>query len=386
MTGAADTKLQQRKRSDFLFLEELGEGSFSTVHLATEKSSSRKFAVKVCYKQQIIREKRVQQIFREKEILLMLSTKENAHPFIVQLLCTFQDHDSLYFVLTLATRKDLLKKIREHKKNPLTVAQCRFVTAELLSAMSHMHSFHVVHRDIKPENILIKEDGHIMLSDFGCAKRLDAPAATLAQPTPPPPPTKPEGDKDEEDTESGAEDDAVANGSSGPKQRKSSFVGTSHYVSPEVLNGKEVQQACDYWAFAVVLFEMLTNGRRPFSDISEYLIYKRILKLLYSFNDDFAPGSEDAKQLISSILLLEPEKRLGSVERGGALPVKQHKFFADVDWSNLPKQPSPFFYQRNTFFTNSLSSCNQRVQTTTPCYSTLSKARKNRADPRIPTT
>lgn len=331
MTGAIaaasnDQKAQPRKRADFLFLEELGEGSFSTVHLATEKATARKFAVKVCYKQQIMREKRVHQIFREKEILLMLSTKENAHPFIVQLLCTFQDHDSLYFVLTLATRKDLLRKIREHKNKPLTVAQCKFVASELLSAMSHMHSFKVVHRDIKPENILIKDDGHIMLSDFGCAKKLDEPQNT-----------KPPADGKSVPNTGG--DNAMSNGDA-PRPRKSSFVGTSHYVSPEVLNGKEVQQACDYWAFGVVLFEMLSNGRRPFSDVSEYLIYQRVLKLLYSFDDDFPADSQNAKELITALLVLDPAKRLGSVEMGGAATVKEHNFFANVDWSNLPKQRS----------------------------------------------
>lgn len=52
-------ELRLLKRNDFLFLEELGEGSFSTVFLASEKKTKRKFAIKVCYKSQIIREKKV---------------------------------------------------------------------------------------------------------------------------------------------------------------------------------------------------------------------------------------------------------------------------------------------------------------------------------------
>ena len=48
-----------RSRADFLLLEELGEGSFSTVHLGVERATSRRFAVKVCHKQRILREKKV---------------------------------------------------------------------------------------------------------------------------------------------------------------------------------------------------------------------------------------------------------------------------------------------------------------------------------------
>ena len=48
-----------RSRDDFLFLEELGEGSFSSVHLVSEKNSSKKYALKQCYKSQILREKKV---------------------------------------------------------------------------------------------------------------------------------------------------------------------------------------------------------------------------------------------------------------------------------------------------------------------------------------
>lgn len=52
-------ELRLLERKDFLFLEELGEGSFSTVFLASEKNTKKKFAIKVCFKAQIIREKKV---------------------------------------------------------------------------------------------------------------------------------------------------------------------------------------------------------------------------------------------------------------------------------------------------------------------------------------
>lgn len=76
---------------------------------------------------------KVKQIFREKEILILLSTKENTHPLIIHLFCTFQDTDSLYFVMTLAPCKDLLTKIKKLKN--FTSQQAQFVAGEILLAL-----------------------------------------------------------------------------------------------------------------------------------------------------------------------------------------------------------------------------------------------------------
>jgi serine/threonine protein kinase len=76
----------------------------------------------------------VQQIFRERDILRLLSTPENSSPFIVTLYCTFQDQDSLYFVLTLAGKKDLLSRLKS-LGGRFTIAQTQFVMAQLWSAI-----------------------------------------------------------------------------------------------------------------------------------------------------------------------------------------------------------------------------------------------------------
>ena len=96
----------------------------------------------------------------------------------------------------------------------------------------------------------------------------------------------------------------------------------------------------NFRAFGVILFELLT-GKRPFSDESEYLLYKRILRLDYTFPDDFT--SEEARQLITQLLVICPEERLGSIEKGGALRIREEPFFAGMDWTNLAQQKSPLF-------------------------------------------
>ncbi|KHN77411.1 3-phosphoinositide-dependent protein kinase 1 [Toxocara canis] len=309
VTSGSAEKRVHKCRADFIFLDELGEGSFSTVSRAREKSTDREFAIKVCYKKMIIRERKVHQIYREKEAMAILSRKENYHPFIVQIYCTFQDRDSLYIVMTLAKGGELLKKLKKYKKFDVDTA--RFYTSEIVSALSHMHTLNIVHRDLKPENILLAETGHILISDFGSARITDTE------------PLKPEPEIDNESVRR--------------RKRLGSFVGTAQYVSPEVLNGEVVEQACDYWALGVILYQLLT-GHHAFHDESEYLIYRKISRASYDVPEDMPLV---ARNLIAKLLVVDVSKRLGSVESGGAEAVKSDEFFEGVPWDNLESVQPP---------------------------------------------
>uniref|UniRef100_A0A7E4V6U5 non-specific serine/threonine protein kinase n=1 Tax=Panagrellus redivivus TaxID=6233 RepID=A0A7E4V6U5_PANRE len=305
-----------KTKADFLFLEELGEGSYSTVYLGSDRNTHTRFAIKVCSKAQIMREKKIQQIFREKECLQKLSRPESYHPFIVRLYCTFQDNESLYFVLSLASRQDLLGVLKKKKK--LTVEEARFTTSEIVAALTHIHAHGIIHRDVKPENLLISQSGHIVLSDFGCAKMLEPTTPEPAPPTPAPSSEAPDGP---------------------PRTgRRCSFVGTAHYVSPEVLNNKIIHEGVDYWALGCIVFQLLA-GDRPFNDVSEYFIFKRITSLRYEFPADFPDAN--AKSLIESLLLIDPDDRLGTRAKGGFSGFKEHPFFEGVDWKGLPDSVSP---------------------------------------------
>uniref|UniRef100_A0A183CFT2 non-specific serine/threonine protein kinase n=1 Tax=Globodera pallida TaxID=36090 RepID=A0A183CFT2_GLOPA len=300
-----------RTKADFLFLSELGE----------ERQTSRKFAVKICLKKKIMQEKKVQQIFRERDALRLLSTPANASPFVVRLFCTFQDRESLYFVLSLAEKRDLLARLKALRR--FSVRQCQFAMAELLLALEHIHALGVIHRDVKPENILLREDGHILLSDFGCAKQKQSVEHGAEV----------EHGKEEQMTSTDKEQKRAL-------KRRCSFVGTGAYVSPEVLNGEEVTGACDWWAFGVILFELLA-GRRPFSGASEYFLFRQVLALSYEFPDDFPCDS--SRQLVQALLVLVPAQRMGSDAMGGAVPIRHHPFYNSTDWDSIGKRKSPLF-------------------------------------------
>ncbi|PIO72290.1 hypothetical protein TELCIR_05785 [Teladorsagia circumcincta] len=119
--------------------------------------------------------------------------------------------------------------------------------------------------------------------------------------------------------------------------RRTSFVGTAQYVSPEVLEGEPVSPATDLWAFGVVIYQFLT-GKHAFHDESEYLMYKRIQKLLYTYPVDFP---NIVKDLIDRLLVIKPENRLGAEKTGGPEAIRSHKFFDGVDWNDLINSEPP---------------------------------------------
>ena len=91
--GSPREKKMEKRASDFKFFGTLGEGSFSTVYLAREVESDREWAIKVCNKALIRKEKKVEYVMREKECLIQLSHRP--HPFFISLYCTFHDDTRL---------------------------------------------------------------------------------------------------------------------------------------------------------------------------------------------------------------------------------------------------------------------------------------------------
>ncbi|VIO89355.1 Protein kinase domain containing protein [Brugia malayi] len=306
LSGSEEKLKEMRTRSDFIFLNEIGEGSFSTVYHVRERSTGRELAAKVCFKKQIIREKKIDYIFREKEALIRLSNSDGKHPFLAQVMCTFQDIENLYIIMTLAKKGDLLKLMRK-SGGRFDLNLTRFYASEIVVALDHIHSLKIIHRDLKPENILISETGHILVSDFGSAKILDRAKPTRQM-------NRPESQK-----------------------RRGSFVGTAQFVSPEVLKGEPVQQACDYWALGAIIYQMLT-GKHAFHDICEYLIYRRVMNATYKIPDNFP---EVAASIVRKFLVVKVRDRLGSVESGGAEAVRKEPFFNDIQWDRITEIEVP---------------------------------------------
>jgi len=299
--GGGSQNQRKKEEKDFFFGRIIGEGSFSQVYLARDVSSGKEVAIKVCKKAHIIREKKQDAIMREKQVMLILTDPNKwstVTPFFVRLFATFHNADSLYFVLSLAKRGDMLKFIKKMAAQEVDVTQ--FYAAELVQALEHLHSLKIVHRDLKPENILLSSTMHILLTDFGSAKLMS--------------------------------DNTGVDETDGPVVgRRNSFVGTAQYVSPEILTNSGSTQASDLWALGCILYQMVT-GMPPFIAQSEYLIFQKIQALDYSFPEGF---DSHAKDLVTKLLVKDSSERLGVLDKVGYPSIKQHSFFNNIEFDSL---------------------------------------------------
>lgn len=310
----------KRTPRDFIFGEVLGEGSYSTVlkawdirdcpgiensprpsalqAVAGQTSSDigaekQAYAIKMLDKVHILREKKQKYVGIEKEALSLLVHR----PGIITLYWTFQDRESLYFVLELAPRGELLQYIQQY--GSLDMESATHYAAQLADAIDGIHSVGVIHRDIKPENVLLGEDMRIRITDFGSARIVhNSPV------------------------------EAPGN------ERASSFVGTADYVSPELLGEKMAGPPSDWWAFGCVVFQMLV-GKAPFKATNEYQTFQRIIRRSFEYPPELP---QLAREFIDPLLALDP------MERPTASRIKGHPFFAGVNfttlWSDVPPRMS----------------------------------------------
>ncbi|CAO1627954.1 unnamed protein product [Sympodiomycopsis kandeliae] len=338
-----------RNKEDFEFGDVLGEGSYSTVIMAWDllsnpaaigngprpkatvtpaaamagestsdawiRDNMKAYAIKVLDKIHILKERKQKYVGVEKEALSLLIR----HPGVVTLYWTFQDAESLYFVLELAGKGELLTYIK--KLGSFDEATTRFYAAQVCETIAGMHKAGVIHRDIKPENILLDNNMRVKITDFGSAKIV--PSAERRAAAADSGDVKKVQELQEKDTKE--------------RSRASSFVGTAEYVSPELLTEKAASEASDFWAFGCVLFQMLA-GRPAFKANSEYQTFQKIIKRDIDFPVQL---SETARDLLDRLLVLDPAERLGSGPNG-VEEIKSHPFFKGMSWGDeLWKMPVP---------------------------------------------
>lgn len=274
----------------------------------------------MCAKEQIIKEKKQEYIKREREVMNVMT----GCPGFVSLYFTFQDATRLYFGMTYAKNGDLLPHI--NKVGSFDKEATRFYAAELVLALENMHKRGVVHRDLKPENVLLDENMHTLIADFGSAKMMEGSVAPV------------------EATESSVGElnggQPEAKNPRYQRGRKNSFVGTAQYVSPEILKGQPSSAAVDLWALGCIIYQMV-SGLPPFRGGSEYLIFQSILKQELTFPEGF---DEEAKDLVQRLLVLDPCQRIGAKDRNRYDSIRSHPFFKGCDWDGLHEQEPPKIY------------------------------------------
>ena len=275
----------------------LGVGTFGKVWLVNNKKTGKAYALKMLNKREIIGHHQVEGVIREKNIMSSIK-----HPFVVNLVCTFQDDRSLYMLIELVQGGELFSVIHTETRDGIPNANARFYAACILESLAHLHHRHITYRDLKPENILIDSRGYCVLVDLGFAKIVMDKTYTLC--------------------------------------------GTPEYLAPEIILSKGHDKGVDYWAFGVLIYEMLV-GRSPFYSYGtdQVSLFKRIVQVKYSF----PPGgivNEVAQDLIQRLIVRRQSNRFGCLARGD-MDIRDHSWFSVIDTEQLlqKKIPAPWIPQ-----------------------------------------
>ena len=149
--------------NDFELIKTLGTGTFGRVYLCRINGSDNYYAMKVLRKLDVMRLKQVEHVNSERSILSMAK-----FPFIVTLLCTFQDASNVFMLEEYIMGGEMFSHLRRAGRFPNDTA--KFYAAQITLALSYLHSHDIIYRDLKPENLLLDKQGNVKLTDFGFAK------------------------------------------------------------------------------------------------------------------------------------------------------------------------------------------------------------------------
>ena len=238
-------------------------------------------------KVKIIDKKSEKSIIGERDFLSKLK-----HPFIINMICAFQDYENLYLLMEFFSGGDL--RYQFNSDHTFTENEIKFFISCLLLSLEYIHSNNIIHRDIKPENLVFDGKGYLHLTDFGIAKIIN-------------------------------------------EQNISDTSGTPGYMAPEVIQGKNHSFPVDFFAIGVIGYELLI-GHRPYRGKNR----KEIKKMMSLGEEDILIKEEDNKDnewssqcinFINRCLRKNVEMRLGY--HFGIKELKAHNWFNDLDWKKL---------------------------------------------------
>jgi protein kinase A len=289
--AGSDKKGPDIRFKDLVKFRILGVGTFGKVWLVSHKRTLTPYALKILGKREVIGHHQVEGVMREKE--LMQAVK---HPFVVNLVTTFQDERNLYMLIGLVQGGELFSIIHTEVRDGIPNGNSRFYAACILESLAALHRRDICYRDLKPENVLIDRRGYCVLVDLGFAKVVTDKTFTLC--------------------------------------------GTPEYLSPEIILSKGHDKGADYWALGVLIYEMLV-GFSPFysHDMDQVGLFKRIVGVKYHFPHGNVV-QDVTKNLIHRLLQRRPADRLGCLA-GGDQDIRDHPWFHIINTQKLLNRQIP---------------------------------------------
>ena len=266
-------------------ISEIGKGGNAKVFEVRNKKTKDIRACKYLSKKDI-KESDLQKFRREIKILM-----KTDHPNIIKLYEVYETKKKLYLIMEKCNGGELFDKIisRISSGQMYSEKTAAYLILQIMSAVDYCHKNGICHRDLKPENILFlnkgnEENNPIKVIDFGLSQII--------------------GEK---------------------KEKLKSKVGTAYYVPPEILIG-EYSQKCDVWSVGIIICILLT-GEPPFNGNNDLEIYNKIKNFEYYFSEKWKYISDEAKDLVSHMLV--PENI-----RYDASEVLAHPWFKKIEENN----------------------------------------------------
>jgi len=303
--------------SDFAVMGSIGEGGQGKVLLAKLKTSGQLYAMKLPFKERLNTTAQAERVLREAHAL-----QEAKHPFIIELLGAFQDEEYVYLLLEYAGGGDLYTRL-DSLEAGMEMNDVRVAVAEVSLALSHLHRLGYMYRDLKAENVLVANDGHLKLADFGLVKKF------LRDKTP---------------------DGSRSNTPTKPARRSTrrhTAVGTPDAVPPEVLGigladgVDDYGTSVDWWGLGILVTDFFLGVGGPL--VACGADDRGISMLMESYRHGRHLDEKKMSQLpplaadlVRRLLAVKVSERLCGLDE-----LRKHAFFQGFDWDELSAKQMP---------------------------------------------
>ncbi|XP_065674643.1 serine/threonine-protein kinase Nek8 isoform X2 [Hydra vulgaris] len=238
----------------------VGRGAFGVVYLYLRKEDRREVIIKQIAADDLTTEQR-KGVINEIDVSAMFN-----HPNIIKYHEYFMEEKNFMIVMDYAPGGNLFDFLQQRQQQNMLLEEDEILKffAQITRALHHIHNQNILHRDMKTHNILLdRRKKVLMICDFGIAKFLT-------------------------------------------KTNAITTVGTAHYMSPEVVEGKSYNKKSDIWSLGCILYELITLKRAFDGDSLSSIIQKIIKRGFSSMPEHY---SEEIKDLVKGILQTDPVKR-----------------------------------------------------------------------------
>jgi len=248
----------------YKIVEEIGRGGFAAVYKAIDTTLNRTVALKVLAEPPPGDPTFLERFWREARTAANLK-----HPNIVAIYEVAEIEGRHCLAMEFLPGRTLAQLLRE--KGTLPLRQVVEIIRQLASALDYAHARGFVHRDIKPSNIVVDDQGHVTLTDFGTVKPAEGTKITAPWMS----------------------------------------IGTPEYMSPEQVSGLTIKPTSDIYSLGIICYEML-SGQVPFTGVTPHVLHAHVYDPPPPLTELVPQIPEAVAEVIHCALAKKPARRFAS--------------------------------------------------------------------------